>query len=213
MNRHPLEERWGLDGTVVLDAIESSIDLIQRGILGVVAEHQFKNKILDPLPPPWKILATDDHSVDYLISDGVSLPVSVQVKLQRRTNGTPIIENGCALVETQKSRSRGKGRQTTRLYQFGDFDIVAVSLWPLTGDWGRVMFAAGHHLKPAHRKPQFMAGFQAVSLTPDDVWTDNFLDCAARAQTRQAIRETERLLALDFGPPPVAGGDCAILAH
>lgn len=195
---HPLEERWGIEGADVLDAIDGSIDLIQRGVLGVLAEHQFRKKILDPLPPPWQVLPTADHSVDYLLGNNNEPPVSVQVKLQRRTNGIPILENGCALVETQKSRSRGKGRKTTRLYQYGDFDIVAVSLWPSTGDWGRFMFAAGHHLRPAHRKPQFMAGFQAVSLKPDDIWTDDFLACVARAQARQAIRETERLLALDF---------------
>lgn len=193
---HPLEERWGLEGSVVLDAIESSIDLIQRGVLGVVAEHQFKNKILDPLNGSLQILPTADHSVDYLITDSANPPVSVQVKLQRRTNGVPILENGQALVETQKSRSRGKGKSTTRLYRYGDFDIVAVSLWPSTGDWSKFMFAAGHQLRPAFRKPQFMAGFQPVSLKSDGVWTDDFLACVSRAQMKQAIRETQQTLAL-----------------
>lgn len=195
---HALEEKWGVGSAVIMDAINNSVDLIQRGVRGIVAEHQFKALVLDKLPAPWVIAADASHSTDYALTDGHGgLLVTIQVKMQALSAGLPKMDpNFWAMVETQKSRYRGTGKQRTRLYAYGDFDILAVSLWPSTGDWGKFMFAAGNRLAPSRRRGQ-MAGWQSVPPVPTDIWTDDLLPLIEQVKGKQCIRETE--IELDLG--------------
>ena len=80
-------------------------------------------------------------------------------------------------VEVQKTRSGEAGGVATRPYHFGDFDILAVSLQPSTGDWNRFVFTPASWLLKRKADPDLIEIFQPVSLTPDSYWTDNVNTC------------------------------------
>src|SRR5205085_4298362 len=82
------------------------------------------------------------------------------------------------VVETQKSR---KGVDVegndTRPYRFGEFDILAVSMEPVTRDWKSFRFTLGRWLLPRPDNSKLMRKYQPVSFMPDEDWTDSLATC------------------------------------
>lgn len=193
---HALEQEFGVTSEVIMDAVHSSPDLVRRGLRGIVAEHQFKRLVLDKLPQPWFIAPTPDTSVDFALSDGHGGHyLTIQVKMQTLKGGKPHCDKwGRPMVETQKTRMRGRGKARSRLYKYGDFDILAVSLWPATKKWEDFIYVPACKLSPAYRKPDSLAAWQTIQSTTD--WSKILPDVLNRVQTKHAIRETE--LELDF---------------
>jgi hypothetical protein len=78
-------------------------------------------------------------------------------------------------VETQKTRAgnRKTTGQKTRPYRFGEFDILAVSMEPATGDWSRFRFTVGNWLLPRKENDELIAVYQPVSRNPNHDWTDS----------------------------------------
>src|SRR5438132_347296 len=77
-------------------------------------------------------------------------PVRVQVKLQRSRQSRPMrakeanrtFSAAMYVVETQKTRA-GTHRKTgasTRPYRFGEFDILAVAMYPSTYRWDTFLY-------------------------------------------------------------------------
>ncbi|GAB4358054.1 MAG: hypothetical protein Kow00114_10010 [Kiloniellaceae bacterium] len=83
-------------------------------------------------------------------------------------------EGDVFITETQKTRTGNDGEGgRTRPYRYGEFDILAVSMQPSTGDWNRYMYTLGRWLVPGEGENE-IATFQPVSMTPNDFWTDDF---------------------------------------
>ena len=123
-----------------------------------------------------------DTPVDFSLSDDVG-SVTVQVKMQRRAKGQPVAAHSQRrswpvdkyIVEVQKTRGGKKKGQLTRPYAFGDFDILAVSLHPSTGDWSKFVYTVGRWLVPRPMNKKVIEVFQVVSPVPDEFWTNDFL--------------------------------------
>jgi hypothetical protein len=82
------------------------------------------------------------------------------------------------VVETQRSRvGRNSQGEDTRPYRFGEFDILGVSMEPVSRDWSTFRFTLGRWLIPRAANPLWIAIYQPVSLTPDDDWTDSLAQC------------------------------------
>lgn len=193
---HPLELKLGVNSGIIMDAIHAAPDLTQRGLRGIIAEHQFKKLVLDKLPLPWFQAKIGDSAVDFALSDGHGGHyLTIQCKMQTLRAGKPHCDKwGRPMVETQKTRMRGRGRAKTRLYNYGDFDILAVCLWPSTGNWEDFIYASSAHLTPAKRKPGSMAAWQTI--TAETTWLKDLPKMLDRIQGKHAIRETEMELAL-----------------
>jgi hypothetical protein len=178
--RHPLEEKWGTNWWTILDAIAASPDLSQRGVRGLLAEHEFYNRVLANMTLPWigsraveKKHGEGTGSIDWLLTKGEHT-VTIQVKMQRFSKGVVVIdEKGQGLVETQKTRTRGNNKE--RRYEYGEFDILAVSLWPSTQDWTRFMYIPDFCLPHAKGKRNLIAAFHPVPLKVIShyYWTDS----------------------------------------
>ena len=190
LHLHALEKEWGTTAEEILTAIARSSDLTLRGIRGILAEAIFEQRLLPKLEPEgWKaIKVVGDQSYDFLI-EREQTRVKIQVKLQRKERGEPkeyaarsraLLE--CPLetvyvVEVQKTRSGQKHGEKTRPYRFGDFDILAVNLHPVTGSWERFAFTVGSWLLPRAKEPNLIEIFQPVPITPDEYWTDDLSRC------------------------------------
>ncbi len=187
---HPLEQEWGVPAEAILSAIGRATDLTKRGIRGILAESIFEQVVLPKLSSRgWKQLEiTGDKPCDFHIAQGKT-KLGIQVKLQRRQGGMPMeyptirrktlvgAPARLVCVEVQKTRTGEAGGVATRPYRFGDFDILAVSLQPSTGDWNRFIFTPASWLLKRKADPGLIEIFQPVSLTADSYWTDDLSTC------------------------------------
>lgn len=187
---HALETEWSTTAEEILTAIARSSDLTLRGIRGILAEAIFEKRLLPKIDAEgWSaVKIVGDQSYDFLIGRGQA-QVKIQVKLQRKEKGEPkeyAARSRAALncppgkiyvVEVQKTRSGQKGGEKTRPYRFGDFDILAVNLHPVTGNWERFAFTVGNWLLPRAKEPNLMEILQPVPITPDEYWTDDLSQC------------------------------------
>lgn len=189
---HPLETMWNTSAEIILEAIHRSGDLTQRGVRGIITELEFQNRVVSKLEG-WKAAEIlGDTPVDFSLSDEVG-SVTVQVKMQRRAKGQPVTAHAQRrswpadkyIVEVQKTRGGKKKGKLTRPYSFGDFDILAVSLHPSTGDWSKFVYTVGRWLVPRPKKKTLIEVFQVVSPIPDEFWTDNFLQAVQWLRTKQ----------------------------
>jgi hypothetical protein len=188
---HPLEQEWNTTSDAILTAIARSTDLTLRGVRGILAEATFETSVLPAIERiGWQaVKILGDQSYDFLIArDGTQ--VRIQVKLQRKEKGVPMEYSAKStakltarpdgpifVVEVQKTRGGEKHGEKTRPYRFGDFDILAVNLHPVTGDWKRFAFTVGSWLLPRADDATLIETMQPVTVTPDDFWTDDLKVC------------------------------------
>lgn len=183
---HPLEREFGTSAEVILEAIARSSDLSKRGVRGLIAEAIFKIEIVDREPGLEDVTPEGNHAFDFLLRTGGS-QISVQVKMQRLRDGQPMwasegyraLSSDFFVVETQRTRGgRDPGTgEDTRPYRFGEFDILAVSMQPSTGDWSSFMYTVANWLLPRPDEATKLLKFQPIPKEPDGYWTDSLVTC------------------------------------
>jgi hypothetical protein len=174
---HPLESAWNIDADTILNAIDRSSDLTKRGIRGILAEASLGSYILENLNHWRDITPPGDKPYDYLIEDSQGT-VRVQVKNQRSEKSKPKLGgkkygDNMFIVETQKTRSGQSKDGTTRPYRFDEFDVLAVCLYPSTGDWTKFVYTVSNWLLPRDDNPKWIQVYQPVPFVPNDVWADD----------------------------------------
>jgi len=188
---HDLEQTFGAPAEVILEAIHRAPELTRRMLRGVIADAAFAQFVVPALVDRgWQDDTPEgNHSYDHMLRDALGR-VSVQVKLQRSEKGHPVITSGTRfglaagmyMVEPQRTRS-GKMKneegeeKKTRPYRYGEFDILAVSLQPSTGQWGSFRYTVGNWLLPGTGLNE-IATYQPVAIEPNDDWTDDFVTAA-----------------------------------
>lgn len=177
---HSLEKEWNVSADIILEAISRSSDLTKRGVRGVIAEAVFERSVVMPLVSHgWKDETPDgDHPFDFLLVDKVG-PVKIQVKMQRLERKVPKHwgrNTRFFVVETQKTRSgKNSAGGSTRPYRFGEFDVIAVSMHPSSGDWTKFRYTVANWLLPRPNKgKKLIQVFQPVPDTANADWCDDF---------------------------------------
>ena len=191
---HEFEAVIGASAEMILDAIHRAPELTRRMLRGVIADTAFRQFIEGNVADHgWKdITPIGNFAYDYKLDDGTG-PITVQVKLQRSAEGRPVVRKGLRygfgeeifITETQKSRTGTDSEdKKTRPYRYEEFDILAVSLQPSTGQWDRYVFTLGRWLIQG-KQPNEIATMQPVSMAPNEFWTDDFSTAAKwfRAET------------------------------
>jgi hypothetical protein len=180
---HPLESKLNATAELILEAIDRSSDLVQRGVRGVIAEAAFKLYVLQELKGWTSQDLSDDYPYDFKLTDKLG-DVRIQVKMQRLRARVPMTANkgysylpsDMFVVETQRTRAgKDQSGQDTRPYKFGEFDVLAVSMHPSTRDWSRFFFTVERWLLPRPASPALLLKFQPVPRAPNDCWTDKLL--------------------------------------
>jgi hypothetical protein len=188
---HQLEIDWGCGAEVILEAIHRAPELTRRMLKGVVADASFHLYVVPELAQSgWKdVLVTTNEAYDHMLEDQQGR-VTIQVKLQRSQKGLPVKTSPKKYgkeqftVEVQKTRTgkkktkgeEGEAEQVvdTRPYRFGEFEILAVSMWPSTGDWKNFRYTVGSWLIPRPDEPHLIAVMQPVAMVAEGGWTDDF---------------------------------------
>lgn len=180
---HRIEREWNTSAEVVLEAIARSGELTQRMFKGILAEAACKVEVIDTLTGWHDVTPPGLHAYDFAVQREKER-VTIQTKLQRKEAGKPFMYRipgkrgsmpSLYVVETQKSR-KGTHRTSgasTRPYRFGEFDILAVSMEPATGDWSQFRFTVGNWLLPRPSDRSLIAVYQPVSLESNEDWADS----------------------------------------
>lgn len=189
---HPFELRMNAKAEVIFEALERASDLTLRGIRGIIGEAAFVLEVIPKLTRWHNVPFSGDHPYDAVLRDANG-DVRVQCKMQRRERGLPLIRKGFPIVEVQRTRTGKKKGQATRPYRVGEFDILAVCMEPSKGQWDSFMYAPEPWLYRRQMDPKLIDIMQPVSLTPDDVWTNDF-DVAVRRLRSKQPRPGDRRL-------------------
>jgi len=168
LSLHRLEQEFHTKAEVILESISRAQELTRRMLRGVIAEAVFKVEVVDQLAG-WRDVTPDvNTAADFIIADDRD-PVSIQVKLQRKQKGKPLVKAGTWIVETQKTRNgKTKDGDGTRLYRRGEFDILAVCMEPATGNWENFRYATERSLKGVGDRPVVL---QTIPITLGAGWT------------------------------------------
>lgn len=168
---------------MVLEALARAGELTQRMFKGILAEAACKVEVIDKLTGWDDVTPPGMHAFDFVVRRGADR-VTIQTKLQRKQGGKPFMyrvpgqgrkATQLYVVETQKSR-RGSHRSSganTRPYRFSEFDILAVCMEPVTGDWSQFRFTLSRWLHPRLGSQELIAVYQPVSLQANSDWTDS----------------------------------------
>jgi len=196
---HSLEVELNTEAEIILEAIQRAGGLTLRMIRGVIAEAAFRIDVTARLSGWTNITPLGDLPYDFLLSDSQGT-VRVQVKLQRSLGRRPMwaseayrfLPKDMYVVETQRTRG-GSNRKTgglTRPYRFGEFDLLAVAMYPSTNRWDKFMYTVSDWLLSREADPSEMLKFQPVATVPNDDWTDNFYRAVEwwRAGVKKKIR-------------------------
>jgi hypothetical protein len=202
---HPLEAQLHTKAEIILEAIQRAGGLTLRMMRGVLAEAAFEVEVVERLNGWKKMPVSGDPAYDFLLKDRKGT-VRVQVKLQRSKGGIPWRANEATsafrslpahyyVVETQKTRGgkRKKSGAATRPYRFGEFDLLAVAMYPSTSRWDTYMFSVANWLLPGSTDPAEILKLQPVASIPGVDWTDDFRVAVAwlRSGTKKSISSEE----------------------
>jgi excisionase family DNA binding protein len=204
---HRIEEVVGMDAERILEAFSRAVKATPMllGILAEPAFEEYVLKELSG--DQWTYgIAPSGQAYDFLVGEKgtESNPIRIQVKLQKGDKGIPVhgkpkakkylFSKEMLIVETQRSRKgsrRKKGPKAsegedielegaekgTRPYVFGQFDILAVSLYYSGRKWDKFMFTLEKWLLPDPESPGNLATYQPVSPVSNNDWTDNLAQC------------------------------------
>jgi hypothetical protein len=196
---HPLEEELNIRAEIILESIARAGGLTLRMIRGVIAEAAFEIEVVNKLEGWADVTPEGELPYDFKLDDGNG-PVTIQVKLQRSKGGHPARANegyvrfspDMYLIEPQKTRKGEVGGESTRLYRFGEFDILAASMQPSTNDWSSFTYTVGDWLLPDTRDETRLLKFQPIPMEPNDDWTDDFETCVSwlRSGLKKRIKIT-----------------------
>lgn len=140
---HALELKYGLTAQELLDAIDRRFRL-KVALEGAVAEVHFERKLRIASREGW-LTSYEDHDTDGMHDFTVVTLSGKSLRVEVKT-----IRNGPkSQVELQKTRA-AKGDPISRYYDRDHFDVVAVCVGRVTGDWSQFRYALVREL-PSHR--------------------------------------------------------------
>lgn len=142
--KHSLEVKYGLTAVELLDAIERRFRL-KVALEGAVAEVQFERKLRLACKEGW-LTSFESHDADgvhdFTIETRQSALMRVEVKTVRKGSKPK--------VELEKTRT-SLDDPASRFYDRSHFDIVAVNIGRLTGNWEDFRYALVREM-PSHQK-------------------------------------------------------------
>lgn len=159
VDRHALEQLFGVDATTILDIVESNFRL-GVAVRGSVAEHHLGRLLSTEPMVEWHEAIDQDGQPDFRIRlrDGRRFTIECKNALRET------YKDGDAKIETQKTRDSASGRK----YTFDAFDIVAACMFSITGRW-TFKFKRAADLVPWAKDSTRIGALQRI----DDTWADS----------------------------------------
>lgn len=156
IDRHSLEQLFGIDAATILDIVDSNFRL-GVAVRGSVAEHHLGRLLAGERSIARFEPIDEDGQPDFRVwlHDGRELTIECKNALRET------YRSGDAKVETQKTRDSGAGRK----YAFDSFDVVAACMFSVTGQW-TFRFRWSRDLVAWNKDPSRIGAIQRI----DDLW-------------------------------------------
>ncbi|MDO7886466.1 hypothetical protein [Hymenobacter cheonanensis] len=201
---HPMEAVLNLTSDEVLSALQKmklQDGMPWRMLRGSLADLLFEVIVLPTLSGWDDVAFVGDLPYDYKLRNAAEEEVTIQIKLQRSAKNGPSVFNkktgkNMFSVETQRTRGGTVDGVKTRPYRFGEFDILAVCMYPSTGRWDTYLYTVEKWLVPHATETNALATFQPVAQRPNADWTDSLEQAIAWLKSRQ-----QKTIALTDTPP------------
>lgn len=168
VERHDLEELFGIDAATILDIVEDNFRL-GVAVRGSVAEHHLGTLLGEDPAIARHESIDEDGKPDFRIRlhDGRALTIECKNALR------DTYKDGDAKVETQKTRDSGAGRK----YTFDAFDIIAACMFSVTGRWS-FKFKWTADLTPWDKDSERIGAIQRI----DRSWADSMAELVGRGK-------------------------------
>jgi hypothetical protein len=188
--------QWKGDAQTVLAAVRASHPT-RRGVKGAIAAAFFESNGLPVAMQAGWLRASGEHRPDLfrlaIEKDGRIVRILIGVlqveagKPVRRTS--PQREPSYVALLPKRPRVRivkGTARVKTdsadpwqgkRGWSLADFDVLAVSLQPLTRRWSDFSYTLSGWLTPSRSNAVFVENLQPVSPDASGIWTNDLLTC------------------------------------
>ena len=201
---HPMEAVLNLTSDKVLSAIQKmklQDGMPWRMLRGSLADLLFEVIVVPTLTGWADVSFVGDLPYDYKLRNAAGDEVTLQIKLQRSVKNEPSVFNkrtgkNMFSVETQRTRGGTVDGVNTRPYRFGEFDILAVCMYPSTGRWDTYMYTVEKWLVPHAKEVNALATFQPVAQRPNADWTDSLEQAIERLKSGQ-----QKTIAMSDNPP------------
>ncbi len=189
---HPVESRYGLTSSELLDAIDTRFRL-KAAVEGAVAEVHMERKIkalVGTVIERYEAHDLDAHADFSIWLPGQKKPFRAECKNIRESSkagGEAYRFKGVDVaykVETQKTRA-ARGDATSRFYDIDQFEILGVCLGKKTGSWSDMLFINTKDLQRHRDHPRKLAVMQRVPLPGATEGTPWFTDLAKLLSTMQ----------------------------
>ncbi len=154
---HALELKYGLTAEELLEAIDRRFRL-KVALEGAVAEVQFERKLRIATREGW-LADYECHDVDGMHDFTIVTVARSVMRVEVKT----IRNRAKPQVELQKTRA-AKGDPSSRYYDRQHFDVVAVCVGRVTGDWSEFRYALARDL-PGHK--QYVGKLQVMHTLAD----------------------------------------------
>ena len=183
---HPLETRYGLTASELLDALEGRFRA-RVALEGAVAEVQMEKKVralVGAVVDRYEVYDRDGHPDFGIWVRGHSDRLLAECKTVRdseeayRSGGEVVAYK----VETQKTRA-SRGDPTSRYYGVEQFDVLGVCLGKKTGNWADFMFIRSVDLARHQAHAGKLAVMQRIPLPGSTDLTPWFDDLGKLLQT------------------------------
>lgn len=178
---HTLEDEYDLSATELLDAIDERFRL-KVALSGAVAEVQCAKKV-KAAQDSGLLVGYEEHDQDGHPDFTLHLPDGRELKMEVknvRDSDEAFRRKGEITgfkVETQKTRA-ATGDPSSRYYDAGYFDILAVCLGIKTGDYTDLFFISSEELERHTNYPHKLKSMQRVPL-PESMATSPEMGLAA----------------------------------
>jgi hypothetical protein len=176
---HRLELAYKLSANELLDAIGQRFRL-RAALEGAVAEvhaERHVQSLVGAVIEKYEAHDLDGHPDFSLWLPGRRTPIRMECKNMRSTKAGVSVVRGRKrggpilgyIVETQKTRA-SQGDASSRFYGADQFDVLAVCLGKLTGDWSKMIFVRTKNLARHLLYPKKLAVLQKVPLPDSSPW-------------------------------------------
>lgn len=206
-------DAWRGDAQTVLRAVRASHPS-RRGVNGAIAAAFLESHALPAIAQHgWKRMPNSPSGISFSFAlakdDQTARVLIAMVQLEAgkpKRKYVPGRQEDLYVALLQKKSSRAvlvkpvperEARETgmqlaenTRAYTFGDFDILTVSMQPVTRNWADFRYTLSAALVPRENHPSLIAQEQVVPLKPCGLWTHDLATCLAQfaGQTQLALR-------------------------
>jgi hypothetical protein len=189
-------DEWKSHAQTVLGAVRASHPT-KRGVNSAIAAAFFESGAMPGIAQQgWvRTSATQTGSPFGIVLEGNGRVVRVLIAILQLEAGKPRRQRSPArredlyVVQVQKKLSRApvmnlasrdartQAAGLARAYSFGDFDILAVNVQPVTRRWTDFRYTLTEWLVPCREDAGLIATEQPVSLEPASMWTEHLPTC------------------------------------